>query len=115
MVKKLEFSKVFESKIRLQIIACLYEETLSFNDLKRICDVTDGNMSTHTKKLKGEGFISERKIINKNKRITMYSLTNKGRQEFINYIKLLNELVTEEEQQNEKNNFNDAYCFTNSL
>ena len=44
-------SKMFESNIRLQIIASLYQGDLSYKKLKEICRCTDGNMATHLNKL----------------------------------------------------------------
>ena len=44
-------SKVFESHIRIQMIASLSVEDLTYNQMKEILGCTDGIMTTHTKKL----------------------------------------------------------------
>ena len=49
-------SKVFESHIRIQMIASLSIEDLTYKQMKEILGCTDGNMTTHTKKLIQEGF-----------------------------------------------------------
>ena len=50
-------SKMFESNVRLQIIASLYQGDLSYKKLKEICECTDGNMATHLNKLIQNQFI----------------------------------------------------------
>lgn len=86
-------SKVFESRIRIQMIASLSISDLTYNQLKEICKCTDGNMTTHTKKLIDENFISIKKEFVKNKPQTTYHLTTLGRKSFIEYVEILNELV----------------------
>ena len=83
-------SKIFESKIRLQMIASLSVGDLTFNQLKEACRCTNGNMTTHTTKLLEAGFITKRKehlyVI---KPRTTYHLTTYGKEEFNKYVKLL--------------------------
>lgn len=83
-------SKVFESNIRLQMIASLSVTNLTYRELKSICNCSDGNMATHTKKLIEEGFIDVKKEFVNNKPQTTYILTTKGKNEFISYVELLN-------------------------
>ena len=42
-------SKVFESHIRIQMIASLSIEDLTYKQMKEILGCTDGNMTTHTR------------------------------------------------------------------
>lgn len=86
-------SKVFESNIRLQMIASLSVSNLTYRELKKICNCSDGNMATHTKKLIEEGFIEVKKEFVNNKPQTTYILTKKGKEEFIKYVELLNTLI----------------------
>lgn len=86
-------SKVFESNIRLQMIASLSVSNLTYRELKNICNCSDGNMATHTKKLIEEDFITVEKSFVNNKPQTTYILTNKGKEEFIKYVELLNSLI----------------------
>ena len=44
-------SKIFESIIRIQMMASLSITDLTYKQLKEICQISDGNMTTHTKKL----------------------------------------------------------------
>ena len=96
--KIINYSKVFESIIRVQMISSLYISSLTYNELKEVCNCSDGNMATHTKKLLSEGFILTNKEFVNNKPKTTYSLTEKGREEFVNYIKLLNNVVNQEDK-----------------
>lgn len=86
-------SKVFESNIRLQMIASLSVSNLTYRELKNICNCSDGNMATHTKKLIEEEFITVEKSFVNNKPQTTYFLTKKGKEEFIRYVELLNSLI----------------------
>lgn len=86
-------SKVFESNIRLQMIASLSVSNLTYRELKNICNCSDGNMATHTKKLIEEEFITVEKSFVNNKPQTTYILTKKGKEEFIRYVELLNSLI----------------------
>ncbi len=91
--KLLQTSKIFESKVRLQMIASLSVSDLTYKQLKDICECTDGNMTTHTKKLIEENFIHAKKEFVNNKPRTTYSLTDKGRKEFNEYVEILRRLA----------------------
>lgn len=86
-------SKVFESHIRIQMIASLSIEDLTYKQMKEILGCTDGNMTTHTKKLIQEGFMEVRKEFVNNRPQTTYHLTDEGRTQFEKYVALLNKLV----------------------
>lgn len=92
----LDTSKMFESKIRIQMIASLSVSDLTFNQLKKICQCTNGNMTTHTTKLLESGFIEKKKEFVNDKPQTTYHLTEFGRTEFNEYVKILNSLVKQE-------------------
>ena len=47
-----ELNKAFESRVRLGIMSALMvNETLNFNTLKELLDVTDGNLASHSRAL----------------------------------------------------------------
>lgn len=91
----LDTSKMFESKIRIQMIASLSVSDLTFNQLKKICQCTNGNMTTHTTKLIESGFIEKKKEFINDKPQTTYHLTDLGRNEFNNYVQILSDLIKE--------------------
>lgn len=77
------------------MIASLSVDSLSYSQLKEICNCSDGNMATHTKKLLAEGFIDVKKEFIDNKPRTTYILTPKGRKEFFNYLEIIKDLLKE--------------------
>ena len=91
-------SKVFESHIRIQMIASLSVSDLTYKQMKAILGCTDGNMTTHTKKLIHEGFVTVKKEFVNNRPQTTYHLTDEGRQQFKDYVALLNTLVHDKEE-----------------
>lgn len=91
----LDTSKMFESKIRIQMIASLSVSDLTFNQLKKICQCTNGNMTTHTTKLIESGFIEKKKEFINDKPQTTYHLTDLGKSEFNNYVQILSDLIKE--------------------
>lgn len=66
---------MFESKARIQMIASLSVSDLTFNQLKKICQCTNSNMTTHTTKLIESGFIEKKKEFISDKPQTTYHLT----------------------------------------
>ena len=57
------FNKAFESKARLGIMSVLIvNESLSFNALKDLLQLTDGNLATHLRALEEQGYIDHRKF-----------------------------------------------------
>ena len=93
----LDTSKIFDAKIRIQMIASLSVDDLTFKQLKEICRCTDGNMTTHTKKLLDAGYITMNKEFKNNKPCTTYHLTEKGREEFNNYVNTLYQFMKGED------------------
>ena len=89
----LDTSKVFDAKIRVQMIASLTVGDLTFKQLKDICRCSDGNMTTHTKKLIAEGFVTVKKEFKNNRPLTTYHLTDKGQESFVDYVNKLNEFI----------------------
>lgn len=108
-------SKIFESNIRLQIIACLYKGDLSYRQLKEICNCTDGNMATHLNKLIDNQFILKHKKIYNDKPLTTYHLTDYGKNEFQNYVDMLTKAMEKECKENEENSYDNSKCLINQF
>ena len=53
-------------------------------------------MTNHTKKLNEAGFINVTKEFKNNKPCTTYSITEYGKHEFNNFVKLLNQSISKE-------------------
>ena len=77
----------------------LYLKTVSYTHLLReLCNCSDGNIATHTKKLVSAGFIDVKKEFVNNKPKTTYNLTEYGQKEFKEYIKFLKKIIEETEK-----------------
>jgi DNA-binding MarR family transcriptional regulator len=77
---------VIHEPIRLGIISALaVNASLSFNDLKRRLDTTDGNVSVHARKLEDAGYVSCHKGFEGRVPHTEYKLTAAGRKAMDRY------------------------------
>lgn len=74
------FESLISSPGRLQILTALAEETpQDFVELRRRTQMTDGNLSTHARRLAGAGFVTVRKAIRDTRPVTTLELTQTGR------------------------------------
>ena len=75
-----DLDPVIHSRIRLAIlILLLHTKTADFTYLKKEIVVSDGNLSTHLKKLEIAKYIKVQKRFQQRKPKTTFSLTEKGR------------------------------------
>ena len=65
----------------------------NFNEVKEVTGATDGNLSVHLSKLKDAGYIEIYKDFFNNKPRTTYNLTSKGKNEFIDYVNTLDNIL----------------------
>ncbi len=65
----------------------------SFNDLKEVLEVTDGNLASHMKSLEGAGYIKVIKSFKNRKPNTNYEITNEGVKAFEDHLKALEEIL----------------------
>jgi DNA-binding MarR family transcriptional regulator len=89
--------RVIHEKARLSIITSLatHPGGLIFNDLKELCALTDGNLSRHLQILSEAGLIQIWKGFKDNRPQTLCMLTEGGRKRFIEYITVLENIVTD--------------------
>jgi DNA-binding HxlR family transcriptional regulator len=88
--------KAFESRIRLGIMSALaVNETIDFNSLKELLDVTDGNLASHMKALEKEDFIGVKKSFVGRKPNTKYIMTKRGKKAFDEHLKALEKLINQ--------------------
>lgn len=89
-----QFNKAFESKARLNIMSVLMvNDTQSFNALKEILGLTDGNLATHLRALEESGYVAVQKQFIGRKPNTTYSATASGRQAFSDHLNALEEFI----------------------
>ncbi|MES1197719.1 MAG: transcriptional regulator [Chitinophagaceae bacterium] len=87
-------NKVFDNRIRLGIMSILMvNEEMSFNDLKQMLEVTDGNLATHLLSLEENGFIKVSKGFIGKKTNTTYSVTKSGEKAFNDHITVLENMI----------------------
>ena len=84
---------IFQSKIRIAIVSCLLTGTKTFKEIKALTGATDGNISTHMKKLKDASTVEINKDYDNNKPRTRYTLTKSGRKEFEDYVTQLENII----------------------
>ena len=81
------FDRLVYGRVRLGILSALaVSEPLTFNDLKTLFDVTDGNLSAHARKLEDAGYISCRKLFEGRRPRSEYRLTAAGRKALNRYL-----------------------------
>ena len=87
-------NKLFENRIRLGIMSILsVNENASFNTLKELLDITDGNLASHLKTLEKAKHLTVTKQFVGRKPNTSYRITEQGRKAFENHIKALEALL----------------------
>jgi DNA-binding HxlR family transcriptional regulator len=90
----LHLNKLFDSRVRLGIMsALLVNDEVSFNDLKQLLEITDGNLASHLKALEENGIIKVHKGFIGRKTNTLYSITKLGEKEFKLHIQALEKMI----------------------
>lgn len=89
--------RVLHEKARLGIMASLAAngKGVVFTDLKRLCALTDGNLSRHLGVLTDAGLVEVWKGTQGSRPQTMYRLTKVGRERFAEYIGVLEKIVAD--------------------
>ena len=89
--------RVLHEKARLGMLSSLIAnpQGLLFAELKTLCDLTDGNLSRHMQVLQDAGLIDVWKGSHGNRPQTLVRLTEQGRVRFMEYIGVLEQIVSE--------------------
>lgn len=87
-------NKIFDSRIRLGIMSALMvNDAVSFNELKELLDITDGNLASHLKTLEENGYVKFQKAFVGRKTNTTYSITKLGEKEFTLHLDALTKMI----------------------
>jgi len=87
-------NRIFDSRIRMGVMSILVvNEEVSFNDLKKMLDVTDGNLASHMVNLEENGYIKVHKGFIGRKTNTTYSITRAGEKAFKDHIEALENMI----------------------
>jgi DNA-binding MarR family transcriptional regulator len=85
---------LIHERVRLGIASALaVNESLSFQDLKKLLNTTDGNLSVHARKLEDAGYVACSKSFNGRVPKTEYRLTAAGRRALERYLDHMESLI----------------------
>lgn len=89
-----DLNKLFDSRIRLGVMSILVvNQSVSFNDLKQMLELTDGNLASHLNTLEQAEFIVVHKGFIGRKTSTTYSITELGKQVFKSHLDALEKMI----------------------
>lgn len=90
-----DIDRVLHEKARLGIMTTIVSspDGMSFNDLKELCSLTDGNLNRHLKVLVDTGILAVRKTGKGRNTNSHYRLTAKGRKAFEKYLSALEAIL----------------------
>lgn len=87
-------NKAFDSRIRLGIMSILMvNDSVDFNTMKELLELTDGNLASHIKALEGLTYIQSVKQFIGRKPNTQFSITDEGRTAFQEHLNALEQLI----------------------
>ena len=89
-----KLDRLIHERLRLGIVSALsVNESLTFNDLKKLLDSTDGNLSVHARKLEEAGYVACAKSFAGRMPRTDYRLTAAGRRALERYLDHMEALI----------------------
>lgn len=90
----LALDRLIHERLRLGILSALaVNESLTFNDLKKLMQTTDGNLSVHARKLEEAGYIGCAKSFEGRVPKTEYTITATGRRALERYLDHMEALI----------------------
>jgi DNA-binding transcriptional ArsR family regulator len=89
-----ELDPMIHERIRLGIVSALaVNDRMSFNELKRLLNTTDGNLSVHARKLEEAGYLGCDKYFDGRVPKTEFWLTATGRKSLQRYLDRMEEII----------------------
>jgi DNA-binding HxlR family transcriptional regulator len=86
--------RLIHERLRLGIVSALaVNDRLTFNDLKRLLETTDGNLSVHARKLEDAGYVVCEKSFEGRLPRTEYRLTATGKRALEKYLAHMEALI----------------------
>ncbi len=86
--------RVIHERMRLGIVSALaVNESLTFNELKKLLQTTDGNLSVHARRLEEAAYVDCTKTFEGRMPKTEYRLTEAGRKAFERYLNHMEALI----------------------
>jgi DNA-binding MarR family transcriptional regulator len=89
-----KFDRLVHERLRLGILSALtVNESLTFNELKKLLDTSDGNLSVHARKLEEAAYVACSKSFEGRVPRTDYRLTAAGRRALDRYLDHMEALI----------------------
>lgn len=89
-----DLDRLIHERMRLGIVSALAaNDSLTFNELKKLLDTTDGNLSVHARKLEEANYITCEKSFQGRMPKTEYRLTELGRRALEKYLNHMEALI----------------------
>jgi DNA-binding MarR family transcriptional regulator len=87
--------RVIHERARLSVLTSLISNPtgLTFNDLKQLCALTDGNLSRHLRVLERGKLVEIVKGHDRNRPQTICRITSAGRRRYLEYLATLEQVV----------------------
>jgi len=86
--------RLIHERLRLGIVSALaVNESLTFNELKRLMQTTDGNLSVHARKLEDASYVTCKKSFEGRVPRTEYRITAGGRRALERYLDHMEALI----------------------
>ena len=87
--------RVIHERARLSVLTSLITNPkgVTFNDLKQLCSLTDGNLSRHLTVLEKSGMVEIVKGHDRNRPQTICRITASGRKRYLEYLSTLEQVV----------------------
>jgi DNA-binding HxlR family transcriptional regulator len=86
--------RLIYERVRLGIMSALaMNEQLSFNELKSLFDVSDGNLSAHARKLEEAGYVVCTKSFEARRPKSEYRITQVGKKALLRYLEHIEAVI----------------------
>ena len=101
--KALDLDRLIHERTRLAIVSALAATAeLSFTELKKLLELTDGNLSVHCRKLEEAHYLDCRKRFDRRVPKTTYRLTAKGRRALERYVTHMEAVIASARQSDQQ-------------
>jgi DNA-binding HxlR family transcriptional regulator len=88
------FDRLIYERVRLGIMSALaMNEQLTFNELKSLFDVSDGNLSAHARKLEEAGYVVCTKSFEGRRPKSEYRITQVGKKALLRYLEHIEAVI----------------------
>jgi DNA-binding HxlR family transcriptional regulator len=88
------FDRLIYERVRLGIMSALaMNEQLTFNELKSLFDVSDGNLSAHARKLEEAGYVVCTKSFEGRRPRSEYRITQVGKKALLRYLEHIEAVI----------------------